>query len=192
MFYKKKIKGMTSIEVLVSLTIISIFMSVLFPILRVNSKINNILYFQSIIDQNKGDIIKIIENSIENSQNYWSIENFNESVIVLYYNRHLPCYIDKSFFQHKKEKGNLIFIKIPILKNGKVLRTFLVFHLYRNYLYVYQGKYLGNFWYIEDENTLTKNIFGYFEKIERGVFINLNFKTNKIIEEVRGYENFKK
>lgn len=192
MFYKNKVKAMTSIEVLVVITIISIFAVVIFPILKVNNRMNSILYFQSIIDKNKGDIIKIIENSIESSQNYWSIENFNDSVVVLNYNRRLPKYIDKNFFCNKRDKGNLIFIKIPILKNEKVLRTFLVFYLYRNSLYIFQGEYIGNFWYIEDENIFTKNIAGYFKKMERGVFINLIFKRGRITEEVKGYENFKK
>lgn len=193
MKYKNKKLGFSIIEIVVSVAIISIFFLVLFPILNINNRLNKTIYLQSIMDKNKGDIIKIIESSIAESEHYLIEKYTKNSIEVLQYKKFLSTgFVGKEIFQHISQKGNVLFIKKPILKNGRIINHFIIFCISYGSLSAYEGEYRRETLCTGNENILIDHVEGEFVKGERGVFINIKMRVKGKIYEIKGYENFKK
>lgn len=193
MKYKNKNQAFSIAEIIVSIAIISIFILILFPILNINNKVNETIYIQSIIDKNKGDIIEIIEDLIADSEHYLIEKYTKNSVEVLQRKNFVSTgFIGKEIFENITKKGNVLFIKKPILKNGKIRNYFIIFCISHKCLYAYEGEYRNKTLCTENMSKIMKNIEGEFEKKERGIFINMKVKVRDKVYEIKGYENFKK
>lgn len=184
---RDKKKGFFIVETVMSIVIISIFISILYPILKYNTRLNNKIYFFSVVDRKKRNVMSILNKQILIARDFYEqrreLESNRVEIINFYYK--------SKNFKNRVNKGNAILIKLPVIKKEKIRNYFLVFQFYRNNLYVYEGEYKEKRYGIKNKGRLINNIEGSFEKVKEGVMITMKFKEKNNNYSLKAYERIR-
>ena len=186
-------RGITLLEIIISLGLVSIFSIVIFPTLKVSNNINREIIQKSLLEKDSERILNIIERSIEKStrvkENYQGKEYIKNGVGVILEGRYLNNRIDIDTLSNNSKSGNFLFLEYPRSNGNRVDNSILVFHFLNNSLRVIHAKVLNNSIKIIDSNILCENVLGEFERTETGIIINYEVLSKKLIikEKIKGY-----
>ena len=99
-------------------------------------------------------------------------------------------YRTENFFKRKAEKGSLIFLEIPYVKNEVVFSKYIIYRFYTGSLEVMECSLLNKKIFVERAENILEEVEGYFEKDGKGIVINLQIRNEngKIKKILRGYE----
>lgn len=193
---KKLNRGVTFLETIISLGLISIFSLILFPILKTSNILNGELVQKGLTERQSTRILNIIENSIRNSspifKNYSGRKYIKNGVGILKEEKLLNYMVKEENLAKISDRGNVLFLEYPRCNGARVEDNILLFQFFNNNLLVAQGEIVDEKIKIIFSDTLYQGVEGYFEKKGTGIAIEIViFKENKDIEEkVKGYENF--
>lgn len=194
----RKNSGFSLLELIVTLGLFSIFSLLIFPLLKVSNTLNNSITKQSLFEKDSAKIITLIEKSIKDSNiikgNYIGKEYVKNGAIVLQYDKEIYLGLTENFFKNKISKGNTLFLEYPVSDGKNIFYSFIIFRFYYGELQVIECKKINNEVYVENKNTILENIYGYFEKIENGIIIEMEILDSNFLKarSLKGYANFKK
>ena len=194
----RKNSGFSLLELIVTLGLFSIFSLLIFPLLKVSNTLNNSITKQSLFEKDSAKIISLIEKSIKDSNiikgNYIGKEYVENGAIVLQYDKEIYLGLTENFFKNKTSKGNTLFLEYPVSDGKNIFYSFIIFRFYYGELQVIECKKINNEVYVENKNTILENIYGYFEKIENGIIIEMEILDSDFLKarSLKGYANFKK
>lgn len=194
----RKNSGFSLLELIVTLGLFSIFSLLIFPLLKVSNTLNNSITKQSLFEKDSTKIITLIEKSIKDSNiikgNYIGKEYVENGAIVLQYDKEIYLGLTENFFKNKTSKGNTLFLEYPVSDGKNIFYSFIIFRFYYGELQVIECKKINNEVYVENKNTILENIYGYFEKIENGIIIEMEILDSDFLKarSLKGYANFKK
>lgn len=194
----RKNSGFSLLELIVTLGLFSIFSLLISPLLKVSNTLNNSITKQSLFEKDSTKIITLIEKSIKDSNiikgNYIGKEYVENGAIVLQYDKEIYLGLTENFFKNKTSKGNTLFLEYPVSDGKNIFYSFIIFRFYYGELQVIECKKINNEVYVENKNTILENIYGYFEKIENGIIIEMEILDSDFLKarSLKGYANFKK
>ena len=194
----RKNSGFSLLELIVTLGLFCIFSLLIFPLLKVSNTLNNSITKQSLFEKDSAKIISLIEKSIKDSNiikgNYIGKEYVENGAIVLQYDKEIYLGLTENFFKNKTSKGNTLFLEYPVSDGKNIFYSFIIFRFYYGELQVIECKKINNEVYDENKNTILENIYGYFEKIENGIIIEMEILDSDFLKarSLKGYANFKK
>lgn len=194
----RKNSGFSLLELIVTLGLFCIFSLLIFPLLKVSNTLNNSITKQSLFEKDSAKIISLIEKSIKDSNiikgNYIGKEYVENGAIVLQYDKEIYLGLTENFFKNKTSKGNTLFLEYPVSDGKNIFYSFIIFRFYYGELQVIECKKINNEVYVENKNTILENIYGYFEKIENGIIIEMEILDSDFLKarSLKGYANFKK
>jgi|GEM_PF-6662557 len=120
MHNKVKNRGLTLVELVLSMGILGIILMLIFPMISIFNKSRQIIMETSKRDNHKARVLELIEQNINRASLdeinfFW--ENFLQKGkgIYLYENENLSS----EFLSQTKKNGNFILLKIPHYKKGK-------------------------------------------------------------------------
>lgn len=189
---KDKKTGMTLIETAISLGLISIFILLVFPLLKLTNELEERFHIQEQLERNSTRIIELLEKNIEEGtfgiQEYFGRDTLVNGKGVFVISQKPPS-LDERFFNNRNSEGNTLFIEIPYVKNEKIYSKYLVYRFFNNELLVSPCSYLQGTLYFEGENTLLSNVTGGFKMEKEGIKINMKLKKieHKYFKELNGY-----
>lgn len=192
--YKKKVKGITLIETMTSLGIMGIFMLLSFPVIKIIYRTENFFVNESNTVRNTSRIIEIIEKDIRESgfgnKEYIGKEYLNNGKEIFEPLGYINSPLREEFFKRKAEKGSLIFLEIPYVKNEVVFSKYIIYRFYTGSLEVMECSLLNKKIFVERAENVLEEVEGYFEKDGKGIVINLQIRNEngKIKKILRGYE----
>lgn len=192
--YKKKVKGITLIETITSLGIMGIFMLLSFPVIKIIYRTENFFVNESNTVRNTSRIIEIIEKDIRESgfgnKEYIGKEYLNNGKEIFEPLGYINSPLREEFFKRKAEKGSLIFLEIPYVKNEMVFSKYIIYRFYTGSLEVMECSLLNKKIFVERAENILEEVEGYFEKDGKGIVINLQIRNEngKIKKILRGYE----
>lgn len=192
--YKKKVKGITLIETMTSLGIMGIFMLLSFPVIKIIYRTENFFVNESNTARNTSRIIEIIEKDIRESgfgnKEYIGKEYLNNGKEIFEPLGYINSPLREEFFKRKAEKGSLIFLEIPYVKNEVVFSKYIIYRFYTGSLEVMECSLLNKKIFVERAENILEEVDGYFEKDGKGIVINLQIRNEngKIKKILRGYE----
>lgn len=192
--YKKKVKGITLIETMTSLGIMGIFMLLSFPVIKIIYRTENFFVNESNTVRNTSRIIEIIEKDIRESgfgnKEYIGKEYLNNGKEIFEPLGYINSPLREEFFKRKAEKGSLIFLEIPYVKNEVVFSKYIIYRFYTGSLEVMECSLLNKKIFVERAENILEEVDGYFEKDGKGIAINLQIRNEngKIKKILRGYE----
>jgi hypothetical protein len=192
--YKKKVKGITLIETMTSLGIMGIFMLLSFPVIKIIYRTENFFVNESNTARNTSRIIEIIEKDIRESgfgnKEYIGKEYLNNGKEIFEPLGYINSPLREEFFKRKAEKGSLIFLEIPYVKNEVVFSKYIIYRFYTGSLEVMECSLLNKKIFVERAENILEEVEGYFEKDGKGIVINLQIRNEngKIKKILRGYE----
>ena len=192
--YKKKVKGITLIETMTSLGIMGIFMLLSFPVIKIIYRTENFFVNESNTVRNTSRIIEIIEKDIRESgfgnKEYIGKEYLNTGKEIFEPLGYINSPLREEFFKRKAEKGSLIFLEIPYVKNEVVFSKYIIYRFYTGSLEVMECSLLNKKIFVERAENILEEVEGYFEKDGKGIVINLQIRNEngKIKKILRGYE----
>lgn len=192
--YKKKVKGITLIETMTSLGIMGIFMLLSFPVIKIIYRTENFFVNESNTVRNTSRIIEIIEKDIRESgfgnKEYIGKEYLNNGKEIFEPLGYINSPLREEFFKRKAEKGSLIFLEIPYVKNEVVFSKYIIYRFYTGSLEVMECSLLNKKIFVERAENILEEVEGYFEKDGKGIVINLQIRNEngKIKKILRGYE----
>lgn len=194
----RKNSGFSLLELIVTLGLFSIFSLLISPLLKVSNTLNNSIAKQSLFEKDSAKIISLIEKSIKDSNiikgNYIGKEYVKNGAIILQYDKEIYLGLTENFFKNKTSKGNTLFLEYPVSDGKNIFYSFVIFRFYYGELQVIECKKINNEVYVENKNTILENIYGYFEKIENGIIIEMEILDSDFLKarSLKGYANFKK
>lgn len=192
--YKKKVKGITLIETMTSLGIMGTFMLLSFPVIKIIYRTENFFVNESNTVRNTSRIIEIIEKDIRESgfgnKEYIGKEYLNNGKEIFEPLGYINSPLREEFFKRKAEKGSLIFLEIPYVKNEVVFSKYIIYRFYTGSLEVMECSLLNKKIFVERAENILEEVDGYFEKDGKGIVINLQIRNEngKIKKILRGYE----
>ena len=192
--YKKKVKGITLIETMTSLGIMGIFMLLSFPVIKIIYRTENFFVNESNTVRSTSRIIEIIEKDIRESgfgnKEYIGKEYLNNGKEIFEPLGYINSPLREEFFKRKAEKGSLIFLEIPYVKNEVVFSKYIIYRFYTGSLEVMECSLLNKKIFVERAENILEEVDGYFEKDGKGIVINLQIRNEngKIKKILRGYE----
>ncbi|MEE0137424.1 prepilin-type N-terminal cleavage/methylation domain-containing protein [Fusobacterium ulcerans] len=192
--YKKKVKGITLIETMTSLGIMGIFMLLSFPVIKIIYRTEIFFVNESNTVRNTSRIIEIIEKDIRESgfgnKEYIGKEYLNNGKEIFEPLGYINSPLREEFFKRKAEKGSLIFLEIPYVKNEMVFSKYIIYRFYTGSLEVMECSLLNKKIFVERAENILEEVEGYFEKDGKGIVINLQIRNEngKIKKILRGYE----
>ncbi len=192
--YKKKVKGITLIETMTSLGIMGIFMLLSFPVIKIIYRTENFFVNESNTVRNTSRIIEIIEKDIRESgfgnKEYIGKEYLNNGKEIFEPLGYINSPLREEFFKRKAEKGSLIFLEIPYVKNEVFFSKYIIYRFYTGSLEVMECSLLNKKIFVERAENILEEVEGYFEKDGKGIVINLQIRNEngKIKKILRGYE----
>ena len=192
--YKKKVKGITLIETMTSLGIMGIFMLLSFPVIKIIYRTENFFVNESNTVRNTSRIIEIIEKDIRESgfgnKEYIGKEYLNNGKEIFEPLGYINSPLREELFKRKAEKGSLIFLEIPYVKNEVVFSKYIIYRFYTGSLEVMECSLLNKKIFVERAENILEEVEGYFEKDGKGIVINLQIRNEngKIKKILRGYE----
>lgn len=192
--YKKKVKGITLVETMTSLGIMGIFMLLSFSVIKIIYRTENFFVNESNTARNTSRIIEIIEKDIRESgfgnKEYIGKEYLNNGKEIFEPLGYINSPLREEFFKRKAEKGSLIFLEIPYVKNEVVFSKYIIYRFYTGSLEVMECSLLNKKIFVERAENILEEVEGYFEKDGKGIVINLQIRNEngKIKKILRGYE----
>ena len=192
--YKKKVKGITLIETMTSLGIMGIFMLLSFPVIKIIYRTEIFFVNESNTVRNTSRIIEIIKKDIRESgfgnKEYIGKEYLNNGKEIFEPLGYINSPLREEFFKRKAEKGSLIFLEIPYVKNEMVFSKYIIYRFYTGSLEVMECSLLNKKIFVERAENILEEVEGYFEKDGKGIVINLQIRNEngKIKKILRGYE----
>ncbi len=192
--YKKKIEGITLLETMVSIGIMSILLLLSFPILKTMYS-TEILFTEEIKgSRNASRIIEIIEKDIKESSfghgEYIGKNYLVNGKVVIEHTGYISNILKEEFFQGKNQKGNLLFLEIPFVKNETVLSKYIIYRFYTGSLQLIECSLFSGGIFTERVENILEEVDGYFEKDENGIKITIEIrnKKGKTKKVFKGYE----
>lgn len=192
--YREKIKGITLIETMASIGIMGIFMLLSFPVMKIINRTENFFENERNTARNSSRIIEIIEKDIREStfgnKEYIGKEYLNNGKEIFEHSGYISSPLREDFFSRKAEKGSMLFLEIPYIKNDIVSSKYIIYRFYTGSLEIIEcSLFNGNIFIERTENILEKTD-GYFEKDEKGIIINLQMRNGKerVEKILKGYE----
>lgn len=198
MNYNYKGKGFSSIEIIIYITLASIFSTVLFSVIKINEKTNRHLIAQSKTEKNARRILEIIENTIKcsgSSGEYYKEKKYvNHSFFIGNFEDMIVLHSYADLFHSKSKNGNVLLLEIPKIEGHKAVQHFIIFQFRYRFLLVYEGTISAKRFYLDKQHSILYPVTGSFSETKNGILINfsINNLRNKQHMEFRGYENYKK
>lgn len=187
-----KNRGVTSLEIVISLALIVLFLTLIFPILRLTLKMERSFIIRERVERNSARLIEMLEREIADSnfgnEIYEGKENLIDGKGVYQLVGIRPTILDKKFFSNMKERGNALFLEIPYVKKEKIYSRYYFYRFNGNMFMISQCSNQGGRIFFESEDIVFENIDGYFEQDKNGIKIVINIKKNiNYIKELKGY-----
>ena len=198
MNYNYKEKGFSLIEIIIYITLASIFSTVLFSVIKINEKTNRHLIAQSKTEKNARRILEIIENTIKCSgstgEYYKEKKYVDHSFFIGNFEELITIDSCADLFYSKSKKGNVLLLEIPKVEGDKAVQHFIVFQFRFRSLLVHEGTISAKRFYLDKKHSILHPVTGSFSETKNGILINfsINNLCNKQQMEFRGYENYKK
>lgn len=192
----RKNRGITLLETVISLGLISIFSLIIFPTLRISNRLNESISEKGLRDREITRVLNIVERAIEKSSplpiEYLGDGNIRNGVEVIVENRVLTGQINISTLENVSTKGNLLFLEYPRSNGKTIINSILFFQFIHNGLMVMEGRLFGDRIRIVDSLTLLDRVVGEFERKRSGVVIRLEIlRGDNSKEKVVRYESFR-
>ena len=187
-----KNRGVTSLEIVISLALIVLFLALIFPILRLTLKMERSFIIRERVERNSARLIEMLEREIADSsfgnEIYEGKENLIDGEGVYQLVGIRPTILDKKFFSNMKERGNALFLEIPYVKKEKIYSRYYFYRFNGNMFMISQCSNQGGRIFFESEDIVFENIDGYFEQDKNGIKIVINIKKNiNYIKGLKGY-----
>lgn len=187
-----KNRGVTSLEIVISLALIVLFLTLIFPILRLTLKMERSFIIRERVERNSARLIEMLEREIADSnfgnEIYEGKENLIDGKGVYQLVGIRPTILDKKFFSNMKERGNALFLEIPYVKKEKIYSRYYFYRFNGNMFMISQCSNQGGRIFFESEDIVFENIDGYFEQDKNGIKIVINIKKNiNYIKGLKGY-----
>lgn len=184
--------GMTSIEITISLALILLFFSMIFPILRMTLKLEGSFLFQERIERNSSRLVEMLTKEIESSsfgeEEYRGKENLINGKGIYQLVGVKPSSLNESFFNDRREEGNMLFLEIPCVKNGKIYSKYYMYRFVGDTFLVSQCTNEFKNIYTNEEFILFDYVSGYFKQDKKGIKIVMKVKKEKnYIRELKDY-----
>lgn len=192
--YRKKIKGITLIETMASIGIMGIFMLLSFPVMKIINRTESFFISERNTARNSSRIIEIIEKDIREStfgnKEYIGKEYLNNGKEIFEHSGYISSPLRKEFFSRKAERGNMIFLEIPYVKDDIVSSKYIIYRFYIGSLEIIECSLFDGNIFIERTENILEKVDGYFEKDGKGIIINLEMRKGKerVEKILKGYE----
>lgn len=189
-------RGVTLLETLISLGLISIFTLVLAPTLRVSNSINRRLSMKSLVDRENVRILNMIERSIRNSsrvlEEYEGRKFIKDGVGVLEENGTLIFTIGEGVLSNCTDEGNALFLEYARSNGVRIENSIILYQFLNGKLFVTEGKVVNGIIKVVIYDEIFEGIWGKFKKLDSGIVIEYEIlgKNSDIREKVKGYESF--
>ena len=179
--------GMTSIEITISLALILLFLSMIFPILRMTLKLEGNFLFQERIERNSSRLVEMLTKEIESSsfgeEEYRGREKLINGKGIYQLVGVKPSSLNESFFSDRREEGNMLF-----LENGKIYSKYYMYRFVGDTFLVSQCTNEFKNIYTNEEFILFDYVSGYFKQDKKGIKIVMKVKKEKnYIRELKDY-----
>ena len=129
--------GMTSIEITISLALILLFLSMIFPILRMTLKLEGSFLFQERIERNSSRLVEMLTKEIESSsfgeEEYRGREKLINGKGIYQLVGVKPSSLNESFFSDRREEGTIF--RDPLCKEWKDIFKILYVQICRRYIF---------------------------------------------------------
>ena len=165
-----------------------------FPVIKIIYRTENFFVNESNTVRNTSRIIEIIEKDIRESgfgnKEYIGKEYLNNGKEIFEPLGYINSPLREEFFKRKAEKGSLIFLEIPYVKNEVFFSKYIIYRFYTGSLEVMECSLLNKKIFVERAENILEEVEGYFEKDGKGIVINLQIRNEngKIKKILRGYE----
>lgn len=192
---KRMHRGMTLLETIISLGLVSIFSLIIFPTLKISNELNREVDKKSLVGRESVRILNIIERSISKSiafsEEYSGKEYIKDGIGIIEERRILISSINESVLKKSSKEGNTLFLEYPRSNGVRIENSILVFQFVDENLIIVQGRVKDKKIVIEFSDTLYEGVDGEFRRVERGVVIEYEIlgKNSDIKEKIKGYEN---
>lgn len=192
--YKKKIKGITLLETMISLGIMGIFLLLSFPVMKIIYKTENFFVSERNSARNSSRIIEIIEKDIKEScfgnKEYIGKEYLSNGKEIFENLGYIRNPLREEFFKAKIEKGNMLFLEIPFVKDNTVLSKYIIYRFYTGSLQIMECSLFNGNIFVENTENILEEVDGYFERDKNGIIVNLQIRDSKekIKKTLKGYE----
>lgn len=192
--YNKKIRGVTLLETIISMGIMGIFLLLSFPVMKIIYKTENFFVSERNAARNSSRIIEIIEKDIKEScfgnKEYIGKEYLNNGKEIFENLGYIKNPLREEFFREKMEKGNMLFLEIPFVKDNKVSSKYIIYRFYTGSLQIIRCSLFNGNIFVEDTEDILEEVDGYFERDKKGIVINLQIRGSKekIKKTLKGYE----
>ncbi|MDU1911002.1 prepilin-type N-terminal cleavage/methylation domain-containing protein [Fusobacterium sp.] len=192
--YNKKIRGVTLLETMISMGIMGIFLLLSFPVTKIIYKTENFFVSERNAARNSSRIIEIIEKDIKEScfgnKEYIGKEYLNNGKEIFENLGYIRNPLREEFFREKMEKGNMLFLEIPFVKDNKVSSKYIIYRFYTGSLQIIRCSLFNGNIFVEDTEDILEEVDGYFERDKKGIVINLQIRGSKekIKKTLKGYE----
>lgn len=193
-----KTAGITLLETIISLGIISIISLFIFPLMKTAHFMEQSLISQSKFDKQRGSTLEIISKAIKIAQNtkinYIGKKTVKNGVGIFNYNFPLTPQLNKNIFKNSTTSGNTLFLEIPQVLRHDISIQILIFQFLDDNLKIYRGETNGMHIVLDSSttHTFTKGVTGTFERTKSGIITTLNFKDSSKTLIIRGFESFEK
>lgn len=187
-----KNRGMTSIEITISLALILLFFSMIFSILRMTLKLEGNFLFQERIERNSSRLVEMLAKEIESSsfgeEEYRGKDRLINGKGIYQLVGVKPSSLDGNFLSDMKEEGNMLFLEIPCVKNGKIYSKYYMYRFVGDTFLVSQCTNQFKNIYTNEEFILFDYVSGYFKQDKKGIKIVMKVKKEKnYIKELKEY-----
>lgn len=184
--------GMTSIEITISLALILLFFSMIFPILRMTLKLERGFLFQERIERNSSRLVEMLAKEIESSsfgeEEYRGKDKLINGKGIYQLAGVKPSSLNESFFSDIREEGNTLFLEIPCIKSGKLYSKYYMYRFIGDAFLVSQCTNEFKNIYTNEEFILFDYVSGYFKQDKKGIKIVMRIKKEKnYIKELKDY-----
>lgn len=192
---KRMYRGMTLLETIISLGLVSVFSLIIFPTLKVSNELNREVDKKSLVGRESVRILNIIERSISKSiafsKEYSGKEYIKDGIGIIEERRILISSINESVLKKSSKEGNTLFLEYPRSNGVRIENSILVFQFVDENLIIVQGRVKDKNIVIEFSDTLYEGVDGEFRRVEQGVVIEYEIlgKNSDTKEKIKGYEN---
>ncbi len=192
---KSKNKGITLLETMISLGLLSIFSLVIFSPLKISSSLSREVEKKSLLERDSIRVINVIERSISRSSSFkeeYEGKRYLESGIgIMEEKLPLVSVVDSGSFSKCSYKGNTLFLEYPRGNGVRIENSILLFQFIEDNLNVGFGKVVAGKIKVNEYDTIYEGVIGEFKREESGIIIECEFFNNslEVREKIKGYEN---
>lgn len=187
-----KNKGITLLEMIISLGLMGIFSVVIFPTLKVSNDLNREIVKKSLFSKDYIAIVNVIERGIRKSSSfkdeYSGKRYLKDGVGVIEEKRNLIFNIGEDVLSKCSNRGNTLFLEYPRSNGARVENSILVFQFIEKNLVVGLAKIRDGLVRVDIFETLFEGIEGEFKRENGGIVVECEFYKKGFQEKVKGYE----